>query len=315
MIRLQATATMENFTEEGYLLCNADVAQAVRAGSIPSGLVHFQQFGQRESRPTFDTRALGEVRARKLARVASVLKADLTPERTADGKFDFLPDALRKEFNLAKDGPVSANEYDPFAIDMIDEFSSGMILDVGAGLRRNYYENVVNYEIFEFVSTDVIGVGEALPFSDASFDAVISIAVLEHVRDPFRCAREIVRVLKPGGRLYCVVPFLQPEHGFPHHYYNMAPQGLRALFEPALAIDHHRVIDSTLPIWTLTWFLRRWSEGLQGKAGARFRDLRIGDLADADPAALLSEDWVRELPEQRNFELASATAIFAHKPR
>lgn len=43
--------------------------------------------------------------------------------------------------------------------------------------------------------------GSRIPFADASFDAVISLDVLEHVADQARCLKEMARVLKPGGRL------------------------------------------------------------------------------------------------------------------
>lgn len=42
---------------------------------------------------------------------------------------------------------------------------------------------------------------EALPFPDASFDAVVSTLVLCSVEDQSRALAQIVRVLKPGGRL------------------------------------------------------------------------------------------------------------------
>jgi 2-polyprenyl-6-hydroxyphenyl methylase/3-demethylubiquinone-9 3-methyltransferase len=47
-----------------------------------------------------------------------------------------------------------------------------------------------------------VGVGEQLPFADASFDLVYCCDVLEHVGDLERVIAETARVLKPGG-IYC----------------------------------------------------------------------------------------------------------------
>jgi SAM-dependent methyltransferase len=50
------------------------------------------------------------------------------------------------------------------------------------------------------------GVGEALPFADDSFDAVLSYDVLEHVQDPRKTLAEVFRVLKTGGVFLAVFP-------------------------------------------------------------------------------------------------------------
>lgn len=50
----------------------------------------------------------------------------------------------------------------------------------------------------------VVGSAIDLPFGDASFDAVWSMASLKHWPDQAQGLREIVRVLRPGGR-FCVV--------------------------------------------------------------------------------------------------------------
>ena len=67
----------------------------------------------------------------------------------------------------------------------------------------------------------VLGVGEALPFSPASFDRAVSVCVLEHTRDDSRVLSEISRVLKPGGTFALSVDCLDSPHvseRFRRHY-------------------------------------------------------------------------------------------------
>jgi SAM-dependent methyltransferase len=47
---------------------------------------------------------------------------------------------------------------------------------------------------------------ESLPFKAGFFDAVSSVAVLEHVVEDRQAMAEIARVLKPGGRCFLTVP-------------------------------------------------------------------------------------------------------------
>jgi len=309
---LDVPTTSEGFDEEGYLAANPDVAAAVRNGRIASGWEHFNTFGKSERRLQRLVHNIELLRRDKIAKVEPLFSLKMQHRRRGL-KYDFLTEELRRESEISDTTAVSSNNYDDYALALIEEFKDGLILDCGAGRRSIYYSNVVNFEIVDYDTTDVIGVGEALPFKNGSFDAVISVAVLEHVRNPFKCAAEIVRVLKPGGKLLACVPFLQPLHGYPNHYYNMSHQGLRALFDGALVINDHKVIDSTLPIWTLTWIIKSWADGLSGSTRETFLSMPLKELL-ASPINLLERKWVRELSTEKNFELASATLLFANKP-
>ena len=44
-----------------------------------------------------------------------------------------------------------------------------------------------------------VGVGEALPYDSATFDAVVCVDVLEHVTDLNKVMAEVARTLRPGG--------------------------------------------------------------------------------------------------------------------
>ena len=55
------------------------------------------------------------------------------------------------------------------------------------------------------VTVDVrLGVAERIPLPDASVEAVISSLVLCTVADPERALAEVRRVLRPGGRFWCI---------------------------------------------------------------------------------------------------------------
>ncbi len=52
----------------------------------------------------------------------------------------------------------------------------------------------------------VQGAVNALPYRDGAFDVVVCCWVLQHLEDPEGAVRELVRVLRPGGKLLLAVP-------------------------------------------------------------------------------------------------------------
>lgn len=313
---LQAVATPQNFDEVSYLASNPDVEVAVRAGRFPSGRAHFDCFGKNEGRKQTRTNLHSEIsalREKKLTKLTPHLRTDMAYS-LFDGRYDFLTTDLRELSGIVSTDNVSCNSYDGDLWGLIESTPDGIILDCGAGRRDVYLSNVVNFEIAPYDTTDILGVGENLPFEDNAFDGLISVAVLEHVKFPLRCADEICRVLKPGGWIFCSVPFLQPYHGYPHHYFNMTHQGLKSLFEAYIEIKRQFVNPFMTPVWALNWMIKSWADGLPVDLRQKFLDLRLGDIA-GDPAALIGEPYVLALTEDKNFELACATVLIGEKKR
>ena len=90
----------------------------------------------------------------------------------------------------------------------------------------------------------IAAAGERLPFADASFDVVLCDNVVDHAEDPARIARELSRVLAPGGLLYFTVNFHHAVYSAAarlHSAWNAA--GLR--FEVGPFADH--TVHLTLP--------------------------------------------------------------------
>ncbi|MFZ2976078.1 MAG: methyltransferase domain-containing protein [Candidatus Moraniibacteriota bacterium] len=133
----------------------------------------------------------------------------------------------------------STNPYSSKSLEIIKNNPDAKILDFGAGnpAKEELFDNILKMEFVHYKSTDIVSTEGNLPFGDDIFDFVISESVFEHVKDPFYYAKEIYRVLKPGGKVLIDTAFLQPVHADPYHYFNMTLEGLREVFKSFKEID------------------------------------------------------------------------------
>jgi SAM-dependent methyltransferase len=99
------------------------------------------------------------------------------------------------------------------------------VLELGSGNRR-LSEQVINVDLFPFPNVDLTADIEHTPIADAVVDYVILDSVIEHVPNPQAVVDEVWRILKPGGKLFCLNPFLFPYHGYPAHYCNFTRDGM-----------------------------------------------------------------------------------------
>ncbi len=114
---------------------------------------------------------------------------------------------------------------------------TGRVLDVGCADRwvARVLDPACDYIGLDYPATggalyrakpDVFADAASLPFSSESFDAVVMLEVMEHLRDPERTLRALVRVLRPGGTLVLSMPFLYPIHDAPFDYQRLTGHGL-----------------------------------------------------------------------------------------
>lgn len=112
----------------------------------------------------------------------------------------------------------------------------------------------IRYKILDYVDTfhpDIVGDVQDLPFADNSQDALVCLAVLEHVENPIKAAQELFRTLKPGGYCLVYVPFLyyyHAEKGYYGDYWRFTDDGLRFIFKPFSTFE---ISNVRAPIETL----------------------------------------------------------------
>jgi SAM-dependent methyltransferase len=118
---------------------------------------------------------------------------------------------------------------------------SGVCLDVGCGAKpyEDYFSHCERYVGLEVesdktkksFSPDFFYDGITFPFESDSFDSLVSFEVMEHVDDIEVFFSELVRVLRPGGRIIVSVPFCWMEHEKPYDYRRYTKIGLEKYLE------------------------------------------------------------------------------------
>jgi SAM-dependent methyltransferase len=101
-------------------------------------------------------------------------------------------------------------------------------LNVGAGTTA-LDKRIRNLDIFPGEHIYYVAKAEAIPEKDNFFGIIITQEVLEHVQDPFKAISEIYRVLKPGGTLYCQLPFIIGYHPGPTDFWRFTKEGITEL--------------------------------------------------------------------------------------
>jgi methyltransferase family protein len=159
----------------------------------------------------------------------------------------------RHEVRLTRH-PAKIPEWQPAGrTDLFEEFRAevnrgqGKILELGSRQvvrggqsKRGLFPgcSYVGFDYYPDANTDVVGDAHELSrFFGCEFNAVFSLAVLEHFAMPWVVAAEINKVLKIGGLTFHSTHFAFPLHERPWDFWRYTDQALRILFSPPLGFE------------------------------------------------------------------------------
>jgi 2-polyprenyl-3-methyl-5-hydroxy-6-metoxy-1,4-benzoquinol methylase len=143
---------------------------------------------------------------------------------------------------------------------------SGRVLEFGAGTGTLITRLIEEHRACAFAAADLLprpatipreiewiqaDLNAPLPCPDASFDAIISTEVIEHLENPRAVFRELSRLLRPGGRLLLTTP---------------NQESIRSLASLIVRGHHVAFLDESYPAH-LTALVRRDIERLCQEAG------------------------------------------------
>ncbi|HPQ41675.1 MAG TPA: methyltransferase domain-containing protein, partial [bacterium] len=128
---------------------------------------------------------------------------------------------------------ITRNGYDPWIPRLVLQsmLDNQIALDVGAGSMALDDPCIIRMDVTLTPYVDIVADLHALPFLPGSIDFIFSLAVFEHLKNPFRAVESILETLKMGGLVYHECNFVWPYHGYPNHYFNASKQGMESLFE------------------------------------------------------------------------------------
>jgi O-antigen biosynthesis protein len=201
--------------------------------------------------------------------------------------------------------------------------TSNPILHLSAGGTIERFDHVIEAEAAVFRNTDLICDVHHLPFKAGAFEAVLALNAFEHYREPHAAAREIWRVLRPGGRVLIHTAFLQPLHEAPGHFYNCTRYGLEAWFE-GFDIEELNVSENFHPGYSLSWLASECESALRSRGSEADADRflaaplrRLVSLWRNPESARIDEPvWssLAALPQEMQQGIAAGFELVARRP-
>ena len=136
----------------------------------------------------------------------------------------------------------------------LNQFEDKIIINIGSG--NNILEpSIINVDIENYANVDFTCDITNMPFKDGSVDAIINIAVLEHLKYPQKTLDEAYRVLKKGGYIYSSIPFIQGFHASPYDFTRFTKEGIKVIHEK---FEQTEAIETGGPTSGFLWITQEY---------------------------------------------------------
>lgn len=121
--------------------------------------------------------------------------------------------------------PILRILYTRWYQEMAGQLVEGNTLELGGGSGnfKEFAPNVVSTDIVPSPWIDVVADAQNLPFDDHSFDNIVMFDVLHHIENVTLFFNEALRVLRPGGRIIMMEPYISWSSWLVYHFLHPEP--------------------------------------------------------------------------------------------
>ncbi len=124
-----------------------------------------------------------------------------------------------------KKKPILRALYTSWYQEMTAQLVPGKTLELGGGSGnfKEFAPNVISTDIVPLPWIDVVADAQDMPFPEQSFDNIVLFDVLHHIENVTLFFNEALRILRPGGKIMMIEPYISPISWLIYHFLHPEP--------------------------------------------------------------------------------------------
>jgi SAM-dependent methyltransferase len=132
---------------------------------------------------------------------------------------------LRQHKIIWEQKPILRALYTAWYEEIVAQLAPGRTLELGGGSGnlKEFAPNVVSTDIVPLPWLDAVADAQNLPFDNQSFDNIVLFDVLHHIENVTLFFNEALRVLRPGGRVAMMEPYISLASWPIYHFIHPEP--------------------------------------------------------------------------------------------